>query len=157
MTRDRRPSAYFGRRGPRTWSNPRSAGERGLAEALGGELHAELREHISARFGARPRDAAVAPWRNAADLRASSVIRMIETRYQPIVRMHDRKLVGLEVLARLNHPAWGFLLPEMFIPEIESAGLSPQLTDVVTTRALADLEPGFVEQNEISLAINLPL
>jgi EAL domain-containing protein (putative c-di-GMP-specific phosphodiesterase class I) len=126
-------------------------------EGLGRELHAELRDHISTRFGTRARESATAPWRTSADMRTASVIRMIETRYQPIVRMHDRKLVGLEVLARLNHPAWGFLLPEMFIPEIESAGLSPQLTDVVTTRALADLDPGFVDQTGISLAINLPL
>jgi EAL domain-containing protein (putative c-di-GMP-specific phosphodiesterase class I) len=159
MSRERRPTNLFGRRSlARGWPAARTVLDRAAIEPHGLDLHAELREHISARFGLRPRDAATTQrWAPPHDLRATSVIRMIETRYQPIVRMHDRVLVALEVLARLNHPAWGFLLPEMFIPEIENSGLSPQLTDVVTTRALTDLDAAFLARNNLSLAINLPL
>ena len=146
MTRDEKPSAASR---PPEASRGNDAAEAGQMRS---ELLAELRAHISGRSADRARAPGL-PWRSAA----RSAIRMIETRYQPIVRMRDRKLVGLEVLARLNHPSWGFLLPEMFIPQIESAGLAPQLTDVVAMRALADLDSGFVDENGVSLAINLPL
>ena len=45
---------------------------------------------------------------------------MIETRYQPIVRLADRQPVALEALARLNHPTRGTLPPGEFVPQIEA-------------------------------------
>lgn len=150
MTRHHRPSAFYGRRGPRQCTAGPAAGAYPR-----GDLHAALRKHIASRFG---HDPGLSGWREASpDALADDLMTMIEARYQPIVRMRDRTLVGLEVLARLNHPASGFLLPQMFIPEIENAGLSPQLTDLIAAQGLAGLDPAFMAREAISLAVNLPL
>jgi EAL domain-containing protein (putative c-di-GMP-specific phosphodiesterase class I) len=81
---------------------------------------------------------------------------MIDTRYQPIVRMSDRKPVALEVLARLNHPSRGTLMPDYFVPQIEDAGLAAQLTDRVASRAFADMD-GPVGKLGLRLTLNFPL
>jgi EAL domain-containing protein (putative c-di-GMP-specific phosphodiesterase class I) len=82
---------------------------------------------------------------------------MIETRYQPIVRIADRMTVAVEVLARLNHPTYGTVTPDWFVPRFEDAGLSFTLTDLVSTRALADLtSPGFAGLG-LAMALNYPL
>jgi len=47
--------------------------------------------------------------------------------YQPIYRMSDRRLVGLEALARWNHPVKGLLPPDEFIPLAEDSGLIVEL------------------------------
>jgi EAL domain-containing protein (putative c-di-GMP-specific phosphodiesterase class I) len=82
---------------------------------------------------------------------------MIETRYQPIVRIADRATMAVEVLARLNHPTHGTVTPDWFVPRFEDAGLSFTLTDLVSTRALADLtSPGFRGLG-LAMALNYPL
>jgi EAL domain-containing protein (putative c-di-GMP-specific phosphodiesterase class I) len=82
---------------------------------------------------------------------------MIETRYQPIVRIADRTTMAVEVLARLNHPTHGTVTPDWFVPRFEDAGLSFTLTDLVSTRALADLTgPGFTGLG-LAMALNYPL
>jgi EAL domain-containing protein (putative c-di-GMP-specific phosphodiesterase class I) len=82
---------------------------------------------------------------------------MIETRYQPIVRIADRRTMAVEVLARLNHPTHGPVTPDWFVPRFEDAGLSFTLTDLVSTRALADLTgPGFAGLG-LTMALNYPL
>ncbi|HYZ24431.1 MAG TPA: EAL domain-containing protein [Rhodopila sp.] len=83
-----------------------------------------------------PRDADAI---DLSELRAALDGARIDTRYQPIVRLADRLPVGLEALARLNHPAQGVVLPDRFIPIIEDAGLAGRLTDIVSGRALTDL------------------
>lgn len=82
---------------------------------------------------------------------------MIETRYQPIVRIADRNTMAVEVLARLHHPTHGIVTPDWFVPLFEDAGLSFTLTDLVSTRALADLTgPGFAGLG-LAMALNYPL
>jgi EAL domain-containing protein (putative c-di-GMP-specific phosphodiesterase class I) len=82
---------------------------------------------------------------------------MIETRYQPIVRIADRKAMAVEVLARLNHPTHGPVTPDWFVPRFEDAGLSFTLTDLVSTRALGDLTgPDFAGLG-LAMALNYPL
>jgi diguanylate cyclase (GGDEF)-like protein len=43
--------------------------------------------------------------------------------YQPLVRLADRAIVGVEALARWQHPSHGTINPAQFIPLAESAGL----------------------------------
>src|SRR4051794_4339939 len=82
---------------------------------------------------------------------------MIETRYQPIVRLADRKPVAVEVLARMNHPARGTLLPDLFVPQMEDAGLAPALTEIVTRRAFADMANPSLARHDLEIALNFPL
>jgi len=43
--------------------------------------------------------------------------------YQPVVRIADRMLVGIEALARWNHPRLGLIPPQRFIELAETRGL----------------------------------
>ena len=92
-----------------------------------------------------------------ADLHDALAGAWIETHYQPIVRMRDRRPVALEVLARLRHPVHGLLLPGRFIQPMETAGLGWQLTEAVLQRAFDDWTDERLEALDLSLAFNFPL
>ena len=81
----------------------------------------------------------------------------VSARYQPVVRMADRRPVALEVLARVEHPARGTLTPDLFIPQMEDAGLAWPLTQAITRRAFAEWGSGRLQQFGLALALNVPL
>jgi EAL domain-containing protein (putative c-di-GMP-specific phosphodiesterase class I) len=91
------------------------------------------------------------------ELRDALAGAMIETRYQPIVRLSDRQPVALEALARLNHPTRGTLPPGDFVPQIEDAGLAARLTDLIVDRAMADLAGPLLQPLELDITLNFPL
>lgn len=82
---------------------------------------------------------------------------MIETRFQPIVRLADGQPCALEVLARLRHPEHGPMAAGAFVPQVETAGFGQQLAELVLARALDDLPHGFLDAERLSLSVNLPL
>lgn len=82
---------------------------------------------------------------------------LIETRYQPIVRLSDRRPMAVEALARLNHPAHGAVTPDWFVPRFEESGLAFTLTDLVSTRALVDQTGAHFDDLDLSMALNYPL
>jgi EAL domain-containing protein (putative c-di-GMP-specific phosphodiesterase class I) len=104
--------------------------------------------------GVPPRDRTVM---DLAELRAALGGTMIENRYQPIVGMADRRVIGLEALARLNHPQRGTLMPDRFVPQIEDAGLGAELTDLVSARAFADMVEPWLVGHGIRMSVNFPL
>ncbi|MCW5625390.1 MAG: EAL domain-containing protein, partial [Burkholderiales bacterium] len=57
--------------------------------------------------------------------------------FQPKMSLSDRRIVGVEALARWHHPERGLISPNTFIPIAEEAGLMPMLTRVVLRKALA--------------------
>jgi diguanylate cyclase (GGDEF)-like protein/PAS domain S-box-containing protein len=59
--------------------------------------------------------------------------------YQPVVRLEDRALVGVEALVRWNHPTRGLLGPAEFIPPAERDGLITELDARVLQLACAQL------------------
>ncbi len=91
------------------------------------------------------------------ELRAALTSAMIETRYQPIVRAADRQPVGLEALVRLNHPDKGLILPDSFMPQIEHAGLAPELTGLVSERAFLDLAGPLLAARNPRMSVNFSL
>ncbi|HEY4043058.1 MAG TPA: EAL domain-containing protein [Rhodopila sp.] len=94
---------------------------------------------------------------DVAELRTALTSTMIETRYQPIVRVSDRRPVGLEALVRLNHPKKGTIPPDSFVPQIEHAGLAAELTGVVSARAFADLAGPLLAGLKLRMSVNFPL
>ncbi len=93
---------------------------------------------------------------NRTELRHAISGPMIDTRYQPLVTLDTGIPFGIETLARLNHPQYGLVGPDDFVPQLEAAGLSPELTHIVADRAFSDftiatLDPG------LRLGLNLSL
>jgi EAL domain-containing protein (putative c-di-GMP-specific phosphodiesterase class I) len=65
--------------------------------------------------------------------------------------------VGLEALVRLNHPDKGTILPDSFVPQIEHAGLAPELTGLVSARAFSDLVSPSLSAWNPRMSINFSL
>ena len=91
------------------------------------------------------------------ELREALSANRIRAHYQPIVRIADRALVALEVLARLVHPVRGMVLPDLFVPQLEEAGLAWQLTAAVLESAVAEWHSASLESLGVALALNFPL
>lgn len=73
-----------------------------------------------------------------AALRRALAGAVLETRYQPIVRLEDQCAIGMETLVRMELSSQGTLFPGDFLPQIEAAGLSAALTDSMTRLAFSD-------------------
>jgi diguanylate cyclase (GGDEF)-like protein/PAS domain S-box-containing protein len=58
-----------------------------------------------------------------ADLQRALESGQFELHYQPIVRLADSRVAGMEALLRWNHPERGLVLPGDFIPFAEETGL----------------------------------
>ena len=77
--------------------------------------------------------------------------------YQPRIDLTSGRLIGLEALLRWQHPRFGLLAPERFLPILESSGLIHSAGEwVIATgcRQLAAWQRQF-ELPDLSLAINL--
>ncbi|MEF3064338.1 EAL domain-containing protein [Pandoraea apista] len=75
--------------------------------------------------------------------------------YQPLVRLRDRKMVGVEALARLNDSAGAPISPDMFIPIAERRGVIGLITRQVVRRALIDMHGRAMADPEFHISINL--
>ncbi len=76
----------------------------------------------------------------------------IEPFYQPVVALPDKKIVGVEVLARWRHPERGLVSPNEFIPVAEETGMISELSYNLIRRACIDARdwPG-----DLVLAVNI--
>lgn len=59
--------------------------------------------------------------------------------YQPLWKIRERRLVGVEALLRWKHPSMGNIPPDVFIPIAEQSGLINRLGDWVLDTACAQL------------------
>ena len=58
-----------------------------------------------------------------ADLQRAMTTGQLELHYQPVVRLHDGSVSGVEALLRWRHPERGLISPDQFIPLAEEMGL----------------------------------
>jgi diguanylate cyclase len=110
----------------------------------GCELYAETRHEFSP-----------SRLRLVQDLRAGIANGQIELHYQPKVRLSDNRVVGVEALARWNHPEQGLIAPESFIPLAEHTGLIRPLTLAVLEMAIDQCATWRSRGIEIGMAVNL--
>ncbi len=78
--------------------------------------------------------------------------------YQPIVALATGRVVGLEALARWNHPARGLVLPESFIPLAEETGLMRPIGRTMLRLACEQLEAWHSRHrfhHELMVSVNL--
>lgn len=79
----------------------------------------------------------------------------VSVHYQPKVSLPSRHVRGVEALVRWDHPEFGKLQPDEFVPAIEAAGLIGALTSFVLEEALARVRTWLDEGLRISAAVNL--
>lgn len=73
--------------------------------------------------------------------------------YQPKVSFATGEWVGMEALARWQHPEYGLVSPDRFIPLAENNGLIDQLTEIIINKSLRD---GHLWE-ETGLSLNLSM
>jgi diguanylate cyclase (GGDEF)-like protein/PAS domain S-box-containing protein len=73
-----------------------------------------------------------------ADLRRAVAKGEFEPHYQPIVDLESGTVVGVEALARWNHPERGLVSPDEFIPLAEETGAIVLIGRDILRRACAD-------------------
>jgi EAL domain-containing protein (putative c-di-GMP-specific phosphodiesterase class I) len=72
------------------------------------------------------------------DMREALANDQLELHYQPVVRVADNMVVGLEALMRWEHPERGSISPGVFIPMAEESNLINQLGEWAIKQACHD-------------------
>ena len=91
-------------------------------------------------------------------LRSSITAGHINVAYQPVFDLATNRVVGVEALARWDHPTRGLLLPGQFLASAERAGLAGALSNAVferACRALVSWDGGSPDDMAPFLSINL--
>ncbi len=89
------------------------------------------------------------------DLRRALNEHEIVLHYQPKIDLTCGKMVGVEALARWQHPERGLLQPSAFIEMVERTNLSLQFTNEVLSMALAQNRRWAEQGLEVPVAVNL--
>ncbi|GLY23386.1 bifunctional diguanylate cyclase/phosphodiesterase [Micromonospora sp. NBRC 101691] len=91
----------------------------------------------------------------AGDLRQALDEGGVEVYFQPKVTLRDRRLVGVECLARWEHPAHGSVTPEDFVAVAEHTGQLGRLTELVLREGLRRSRDWTHAEQPLSVAVNL--
>jgi diguanylate cyclase (GGDEF)-like protein len=75
--------------------------------------------------------------------------------FQPKAELAGGEIVGVEALARWEHPRLGLVGPTEFVPIAEQTGLITPLTSYVLDAALAQVRAWKDQGRELSVAVNL--
>ncbi len=92
-----------------------------------------------------------------ADLRRAIDRRELSLVYQPIVRLSDNSIAGLEALMRWEHPKRGEVPPSEFIAVAESIGLINRLGLFAMDRAATDLAKWREQNGELPIFMSVNL
>ena len=79
----------------------------------------------------------------------------IQAFFQPIIQPRPFDILGVELLARWNHPQFGILPPQYFIPPLEEMGKLQQLSRILYRQALYTMKQWLEEDISACLHINL--
>jgi diguanylate cyclase (GGDEF)-like protein len=79
----------------------------------------------------------------------------IEVHFQPMVALPDRRVVGVECLARWEHPAYGSVPPRDFVAVAEHTGQLGRITDLVLREGLRRARTWLDAGRELPVAVNL--
>ncbi len=90
----------------------------------------------------------------ASDLGRAVETGRIEVAFQPIVRLPDLRVTGVETLARWEHPDRGWIPPSEFIPLAEETGQIVGLGDIVLRESLKALR-GWDREGQLDLRVGV--
>jgi diguanylate cyclase (GGDEF)-like protein len=91
----------------------------------------------------------------AGDLRRALDNNELEVYFQPKVTLGDRRLVGVECLARWEHPAHGAVSPEDFVAVAEHTGQLERLTEAVLREGLRRSRDWTAGGGLLAVSVNL--
>ncbi|SCL13473.1 diguanylate cyclase/phosphodiesterase [Micromonospora rhizosphaerae] len=91
----------------------------------------------------------------AGDLRRALDEGELEVYFQPKVTLRDRRLLGVECLARWEHPTHGTVAPEDFVAVAEHTGQLGRLTEVVLREGLRRSRDWAHAEQPLAVAVNL--
>jgi diguanylate cyclase (GGDEF)-like protein/PAS domain S-box-containing protein len=112
---------------------------KGRAETYESRMYADIRERLDLE----------------AALRDAIERRQLTLFYQPIVNLQGGGIYGMEALLRWDHPQFGRLLPQHFVPLAEETGLIVQLGSWVLGEACRQLQVWQTAHPEYRLAISV--
>jgi EAL domain-containing protein (putative c-di-GMP-specific phosphodiesterase class I) len=76
--------------------------------------------------------------------------------YQPVVNICDNSIIGVEILARWQHPTQGLVLPSGFIEKVEYYGLTEEMTLSLLLQVEKDiLNINAFDQKGFHVAVNV--
>jgi len=93
-----------------------------------------------------------------SDLQHALTMDQLELHYQPVVRLADRTILGVEALVRWNHPTRGTIPPIQFIPVAEETGLIIPMGRWILETAChegARLQKAFPRTDPLTMSVNL--
>ncbi len=90
-----------------------------------------------------------------SDLKYAVKANQLHLNYQPIVDLNHNKIIGVEALARWQHPDHGMVPPDQFIPLAEKKGLIQELTLWVFDVAFKQCAQWHNMGAKITMSINL--
>ena len=88
-------------------------------------------------------------------LRTALADNALRLHYQPVVRIHDRAIIGAEALLRWTDPEHGSVPPQVFIPLAEESGLIHALGEWVLKTAAAQCVAWRKAGMELNVSVNL--
>jgi diguanylate cyclase (GGDEF)-like protein len=91
----------------------------------------------------------------AGELRSAISNGQIVLYFQPKADLRTGQIVGVEALARWDHPRFGVVGPTEFVPIAEQTGLIGPLTSCVLNKALAQLRLWSEGGHDLTVAVNL--
>jgi diguanylate cyclase (GGDEF)-like protein len=74
---------------------------------------------------------------------------------QPKIRLSDGQVCGAEALVRWQHPAYGFLTPDQFIPIAEKSGNISLITNWALVTAIRECRLWLEEGLDLPISVNL--
>lgn len=96
--------------------------------------------------------------RLAGDLREAIAQDLLEVHFQPVMGLASEQVVGVEALARWQHPEHGSVSPGVFVPLAETHGIAAELDRWILDRAchetVAAIDSGLVPPT-MHVAVNL--
>jgi EAL domain-containing protein (putative c-di-GMP-specific phosphodiesterase class I) len=90
-----------------------------------------------------------------ADLQRAIATEQLELHYQPIVRLADGNVSGVEALLRWNHPERGMVQPAQFIPLAEDTGLIVPIGRWVLNEACRQAARWRHDGHQLGISVNV--
>ncbi|MGD1257240.1 putative bifunctional diguanylate cyclase/phosphodiesterase [Mycobacterium seoulense] len=129
----------------RSWARPASSTN---VRVFTPEMDAQLGQ-------AAEHDVAMARLQLLGELRRTIENGSLTLLYQPKFGMWTGNVTGVEALVRWQHPRFGVLGPDQFLPLVREHGLMDALTELVLWQAVADAAAWQAANAAIPVAINL--